>query len=78
MKKGQKATFICPPDYAYGEEGCYPFIKANETIKFEVELLKFTIPIRCRAIVIKHVECRNPIIRNTGIRTKLSREEAYA
>merc|ERR1712021_202493 len=32
MKKGQKATLICPPEYAYGARGAPPVIPANATL----------------------------------------------
>ena len=41
MKKGQKATLICPPNYAYGPYGAPPVIPANATLKFEVEVLDY-------------------------------------
>ena len=41
MKKGQKATLICPPDYAYGARGHPPVIPRNATLKFEVEVVDF-------------------------------------
>jgi FKBP-type peptidyl-prolyl cis-trans isomerase 2 len=41
MKKGEKATLICSPEYAYGARGSPPKIPANSTLHFEVELLDF-------------------------------------
>lgn len=41
MKKGERATLICSPDYAYGARGSPPKIPPNSTLKFEVELLDF-------------------------------------
>ena len=41
MKKGERATLICSPDYAYGARGSLPRIPANATLHFEVELLDF-------------------------------------
>ena len=41
LQKGQKATLICPPDYAYGAGGYPPVIPPNSTLKFDVELLDF-------------------------------------
>ncbi len=41
MKRGEKATLICSPDYAYGKRGSPPRIPPNSTLHFEVELLDF-------------------------------------
>ena len=76
LRKGQKATLVCPPDYAYGAEGHPPLIPQNATLKFDVELLSIRLPIRVSHIVLKHVETRNPIIRRTGVRTTRSRADA--
>ena len=41
MKKGEKATLICEPEYAYGARGSPPKIPPNSTLNFEVILLDF-------------------------------------
>lgn len=41
MKVGERATFECRADYAYGERGSPPKIPANATLIFDVELLSF-------------------------------------
>lgn len=41
MKKGERATLVCSPDYAYGARGSPPKIPPNSTLNFEVELLDF-------------------------------------
>lgn len=41
MKKGEKATLICSPEYAYGASGSPPSIPPNSTLNFEVELVDF-------------------------------------
>ncbi|CAG0893865.1 unnamed protein product [Darwinula stevensoni] len=38
MKKGEIATLVCKPEYAYGESGSPPKIPPNATLVFEVEL----------------------------------------
>jgi len=38
LKKGQKATITCPPEYAYGSRG-QGNIPANATLVFDVELV---------------------------------------
>ena len=43
MKKGQKATIICPPDYAYGRRGSPPVIPPFAQLKFEVEVVDFKV-----------------------------------
>ena len=39
MRKGQKATLICPPIYAYGTQGHRNIIPPNATLTFEIEIL---------------------------------------
>ena len=38
MKKGSKADFVCPPDYAYGSRS-RPKIPANSVLLFSVEVV---------------------------------------
>lgn len=39
MALQEKAELVCPPEYAYGEEGVEGIIPPNETLTFRVELL---------------------------------------
>ena len=41
LQKGQKATLLCPPDYAYGAAGAGGVIPPNATLSFEVEVIDF-------------------------------------
>jgi FK506-binding protein 4/5 len=41
MRKGEKAKFTLPPEFAYGASGSPPKIPGNSTLVFEVELLSF-------------------------------------
>ena len=34
MRKGEKATLVCSPEYAYGQRGSPPKIPANSTLNF--------------------------------------------
>ena len=41
MKKGEVATLVCSPEYAYGARGSPPRIPPNSTLNFDVELIGF-------------------------------------
>lgn len=41
MKKGEKCTLVCHPDYAYGKQGSKPKIPEDATLVFDVELIKW-------------------------------------
>merc|ERR1711871_1653690 len=43
MKKGERCTLTCAPDYAYGTSGAPPKIPPNAVLKFDVELLDFAL-----------------------------------
>jgi FKBP-type peptidyl-prolyl cis-trans isomerase len=40
MTVGQKGSFVCPPELAYGEEGAGGVIPPNATLFFEVQVLR--------------------------------------
>ena len=41
MRKGEKSTLTCRPEYAYGEKGSPPAIPENATLQFDIELLSW-------------------------------------
>ena len=41
MKRGERATFVLAPAYAYGDAGSPPSIPANAALTFDVELLSW-------------------------------------
>ncbi|KAL0592102.1 hypothetical protein ABG067_000755 [Albugo candida] len=45
MKLGEMARFIIKPEYAYGSQGCAPKIEPDETLDFEIELVRFGDPL---------------------------------
>ena len=76
LKKGEKAVLTCPPDYAYGKQGAGNVIPPNATLKFEVELLDFQVPVRCSHILLKHAGSRNPFDRVRNKQVTRSKQEA--
>jgi len=42
MTPGQKSHLVIPPQWAYGAVGYPPLIDSNQTLHFEVELLRFS------------------------------------
>lgn len=40
MSVGQRANFVCTPDYAYGADGAGGVIPPNATLLFDVELIE--------------------------------------
>ena len=44
LSKGQRATFACPPDLAYGQTGAFNMIGPNTSVWFDVEVVDFTPP----------------------------------
>lgn len=41
MRKGEVATFVCKPEYAYGATGSPPKIPSNATLIFEIEMISW-------------------------------------
>ncbi len=41
LSRGEKATLVCSPDYAYGANGIPGVIPANSVLIFDVELVNF-------------------------------------
>ena len=76
LRKGQKAILTCPPDYAYGSRGAGNVIPPNATLKFEVELIDFSVPVRCSHILLKHAGSRNPVDRLRNKTVTRSKQEA--
>ncbi|TMW64989.1 hypothetical protein Poli38472_009156 [Pythium oligandrum] len=45
MNVGEIARFIIKPEYAYGSQGFAPKVEPNETLDFEIELIRFGEPL---------------------------------
>lgn len=43
MNVGEIARFIIKPEYAYGSKGFAPKVEPDETLDFEIELLRFKV-----------------------------------
>lgn len=43
MARGEVARFIIAPEYAYGAKGFAPKVEPDETLDFEIELLRFKV-----------------------------------
>ena len=76
LRKGEKATLVCPPDYAYGSRGAGGVIPPNATLKFDVELIDFVLPVRASHILLKHTGSRNPMVRHKNTVVSRSKDEA--
>ena len=55
LTKGTKAILTCPPELAYGERAMSK-IPANSTLKFEVELVDFYVPVTFHMEPLNEVE----------------------
>jgi len=44
IRRGEKASLLCAPEYAYGESGSPPTIGKNATLRFEIEGLNIEQP----------------------------------
>ncbi|CAJ1364290.1 unnamed protein product, partial [Effrenium voratum] len=56
MALSEKAELICPPEYAYGEQGVPPYVPPSETVHFRVELLDIGRLVEDKADVVDVVE----------------------
>lgn len=46
MRVGERSRFTMTPQYGYGEEGKQPLIPPNATLRFEIELVSTTAPMK--------------------------------
>ena len=76
LRKGEKAILICPPEYAYGKRGAGGVIPPNATLKFEVEMIDFVMPVQASHILLKHTGSRNPMVRHKNKQVTRSKQEA--
>eukprot|EP00012_Vannella_robusta_P003796 CAMPEP_0206189552 /NCGR_PEP_ID=MMETSP0166-20121206/4234_1 /ASSEMBLY_ACC=CAM_ASM_000260 /TAXON_ID=95228 /ORGANISM="Vannella robusta, Strain DIVA3 518/3/11/1/6" /LENGTH=436 /DNA_ID=CAMNT_0053605485 /DNA_START=119 /DNA_END=1426 /DNA_ORIENTATION=- len=49
MKSGELIELITPPEYAFGPLGCPPRIPGGATLKYEIELIRFSLPLSSAA-----------------------------
>ena len=78
LKKGHKATLICPPDYAYGAKGAPPVIPPDATLVFELEVLDVNKGVRLSHILMKHNECSIAIDRCRNKKVTRTKAEAIS
>lgn len=50
MQIGEKIELITPPVFAFGELGCPPRIPPGATLKYEITLLRFSLPIEKQSL----------------------------
>ncbi|RLN02378.1 hypothetical protein BBJ28_00022754 [Nothophytophthora sp. Chile5] len=48
MNVGEVARFVIAPQYGYGSEGFAPKVEPDETLDFEIELIRFKV---CSAVI---------------------------
>ena len=63
LQKGQKAVLICPPEFAYGDDGSGRVIPPNATLHFDVEVVDFFVyEAEVGMQIVKHNEGTGPTV----------------